>query len=70
MVKNMKTELRLLIAVITCLFFSVACGQKGPLFLPGSPSAIRTTIAEQQPAPVAESEDDDEDEEEKPNNIN
>jgi predicted small lipoprotein YifL len=66
----MKTELRLLIAFITCLFFSVACGQKGPLFLPGSPSTIQTTISDQQPAPVEEFEDDEDDEEEKTNNIN
>jgi len=63
----MRTKPRLLIAFITCLFFSVACGQKGPLFLPGSPSMIQTAVPDPQPAPVEESE---EDEEETADNVN
>jgi predicted small lipoprotein YifL len=64
----MKTKPGLLIAFILCLFVTAACGQKGPLFLPGNPSTITTTVPEQQSIP---DEDTDEDEEEQQsNNIN
>ncbi len=43
------------------LLFLSACGQTGPLFLPGDPSTIQTTVPQQQPA-IDESEEDDEDE--------
>ncbi len=65
--ENMKTESGLLIAFIICLLFTAACGQKGPLFLPGRPSTIESMVPEQQPAPVEESEEDDE---EQTDNIN
>ena len=51
--------------IICALFFSLSavtgCGQKGPLFLPGDPSAVKTDIPAQ-PAPEQEpKEEDDED---------
>jgi predicted small lipoprotein YifL len=41
------------------LLFVAGCGQKGPLFLPGDPSQVRTTTPQQQPA---DDNDDDDDE--------
>jgi predicted small lipoprotein YifL len=65
----MKTKPGLLIAFFLCLFVTAACGQKGPLFLPGSPSTITTTVTEQQSIPD-EDTDDEEEEEQQSNNIN
>ncbi|MGI9203856.1 MAG: LPS translocon maturation chaperone LptM [Woeseiaceae bacterium] len=54
--------------LLLSLAFLSACGQKGPLFLPGNPSQIQTV-----PSPEQEqinSETDDEDEEEPTTNRN
>jgi len=37
------------------------CGQKGPLYLPGDPSEIRSTVPRQQPVEQTEPAEDDED---------
>ncbi len=68
----MKTQSGLLIAFIINLAFVAACGQQGPLFLPGSPSEIQSAVQEQQAAAEASEENDDEDDEddEQTNNIN
>ncbi len=66
----MKTKPGLLIAFIVSLVFTAACGQKGPLFLPGTPSTIKSMVPEQQPAPVEESEEEEEDDDEQTDNIN
>ena len=68
----MKTQPRLLIAFIISLAFVAACGQQGPLFLPGSPSEIQSAVQEQQAAAEASEDNDDEDDEddEQTNNIN
>ena len=63
----MTTKSELLIAFIISLAFIAACGQKGPLFLPGSPSQIEPERADPQAAPVEESEEDDDDEEQTDN---
>jgi len=63
----MKIESRTLLAFLACILFTAACGQKGPLYLPGRSSTIESMVPEQQPAPVAESEEDDE---EQNDNIN
>jgi predicted small lipoprotein YifL len=71
----MKTQPGLLIAFIISLAFVAACGQQGPLFLPGSPSEIQSAIQEQQAA-AEESEqeydedDEDDEDDEQTNNIN
>jgi predicted small lipoprotein YifL len=65
----MKTQPGLLIAFILSLAFVAACGQQGPLFLPGSPSEIQSAVQEQQAATAEASEEDDEDDEQT-NNIN
>lgn len=67
MIRIMKTKSELLIAFIISLAFVAACGQKGPLFLPGSPSQMEPERVDPQVAPVEESEEDDE---EKTDNIN
>ena len=68
----MKTQPGLLIAFIISLAFVAACGQQGPLFLPGSPSEIQSAVQEQQAATAEASEDDEDDDEddEQTNNIN
>jgi len=63
----MKTSLGLLIVFIISLSFVAACGQKGPLFLPGSPSQMAPERVDPQNMPVQESEEDDE---EQTDNIN
>jgi predicted small lipoprotein YifL len=66
----MKTQLGLLIAFILSLAFVAACGQQGPLFLPGSPSEIQSAVQEQQAVPAEASEEDDDENDEQTNNIN
>jgi len=63
----MKIKPGLLIACIICLLFTAACGQKGPLFLPGSPSQLEPELADPQAMPAQASEEDDE---EQTDNIN
>ncbi len=60
------------LSVLTPLLLLGGCGQKGPLFLPGNPSEIRTEVPAQN-APAVEQqiedqtdEDDDEDSEVQP----
>ncbi len=52
----MSYSLRLLAIALIAALGVVACGQKGPLYLPGNPSEIR-------PEPPEEQQDDDEDDE-------
>ncbi len=67
----MKIKPGLLITFIISLAFVAACGQKGQLFLPGSPSEIQSAVQELQQPAVEESEEDDEDkDEEQTNHIN
>ncbi len=56
----MKNKPVKLFAFIFSVVFLVACGQKGPLILPGVPSTIQSTVPGQQPTPVEETEQDDE----------
>ena len=49
------------LALVLGLLFTAGCGQKGPLYLPGDPSLIKTEV----PPPVQnQTEEDDEDKEE------
>lgn len=63
----MKIESKTLLALLACMLFTVACGQKGPLYLPGQSSTIESMVPEQQPATSEEPEEDDE---EQNDNIN
>jgi len=47
-------------AFMFCLALLAACGQKGPLFLPGAPSTISSAVPGQPPAPAEDSEEDSE----------
>ena len=50
--------------IVLCSLVAAGCGQKGPLYLPGDPSAIKTQV----PAPQqSQQEEQDEEEEEEPN---
>jgi len=55
------TLIRIAIALLTS-FIVAGCGQKGPLFLPGDPSTIRTITPEQNTEQSEERDEDDEDE--------
>jgi predicted small lipoprotein YifL len=58
-----------LLACIFALFgfaFLAGCGQKGPLFLPGNPSAVHTEVPQQGGTAEEEEEDEDESEEVQP----
>ena len=57
----MHSSLKQIILLILTFAFLSACGQKGPLFLPGDPSEVRTTMPEQQ-SQAEENEEDEEDE--------
>lgn len=52
---------RITIALLST-FVVAGCGQKGPLFLPGDPSAVRTTMPQQTTQPAEDRDEDDEDE--------
>lgn len=59
----MKIESRILLALLSCIFLLAACGQKGPLFLPGQSSSFESMIPEQQTeTEQVEAEDDEEEE--------
>ncbi len=55
-------------AVLMSLILVAACGQKGPLYLPGDPSQIKTDVPNQGNTPEqqtdGDSEEDSDDEEE------
>jgi len=53
----MKMKLLYLFSAFLCILALTACGQKGPLFLPGDPSQMQTVEGAQEEAP---SEDEDE----------
>jgi predicted small lipoprotein YifL len=57
---NIRETKLLLIASILAL---ASCGQKGPLFLPGNPSEIRTEVPEQD---TQADDDTDQDDDERP----
>lgn len=48
--------------VLLSTFVLAGCGQKGPLFLPGDPSAVRTTTPQQGNQQAEEGDEDDDDE--------
>lgn len=63
----MNFQSRTLLAFLTCFFLLAACGQKGPLYLPGRTSSFESMTPEQQPA---EQQQDSEDDDEEPDNDN
>ena len=53
---------RYLTALFIAFLFAAGCGQKGPLYLPGDPSEIKTSVPPQPQNEPEEDEDEDEDE--------
>lgn len=60
----MLTHVERIILLLAAAMALSGCGQKGPLFLPGDPDALRTTTPNR--APVQQQQEDEEDEEEPP----
>lgn len=60
----MRNSISSTIILLLSLAFLSACGQKGPLFLPGNPSTLQSlpTAEEMQQEAAAEDEEDDEEE--------
>ena len=52
------------LALLLALLFAAGCGQKGPLYLPGNPSQIKTDVPRQDEGQTEEDDEDDEDEDE------
>ena len=63
----MKIETKSLLGLLAFILLISACGQEGPLYLPGQSSTIESMMPGQQPATAEESE---EDAEEQTDNIN
>lgn len=47
----MKTKSAVILTSLAGLFLVSACGQEGPLYLPGEPSSRSSTIPKQEEAP-------------------
>ena len=56
----MRTRLLAIVALLLSAGLVAGCGQKGPLYLPGSPSEVQSVTGQPQPQPPPE-EDEDED---------
>jgi predicted small lipoprotein YifL len=56
----MQNPVKYIVLILISLTALAACGQKGPLFLPGDPSEIRSIAQEGQP-PSEQGEDDEDD---------
>ena len=58
-------NIRYPLALLLALLFAAGCGQKGPLYLPGDPSTIKTDVPRQDESQVEADEDDNEENEDK-----
>ena len=52
------------LALVLGLLFTAGCGQKGPLYLPGDPSLMKTDVPAQDQSQTEEDDEDKEEEEE------
>jgi predicted small lipoprotein YifL len=59
-----------LVIFLFSLLLIAACGQKGPLFLPGDTNQISTSMPAQQTAPVEQVEEDKDDEDDPVTRLN
>ncbi len=59
---------RYFLASFLALLFAAGCGQKGPLYLPGDPSEIKTDVPRQDESQTEENDEDEEEEELRDNN--
>ena len=55
----MQNSIKIVALILMSLSTLAGCGQKGPLFLPGDPSEIRSVSQENQPARQGDEDDDD-----------
>jgi len=62
----MRNPVSLISILVLSLAFLSACGQKGPLFLPGNPSTLRSIPTAEQLQQDVEAEEAEDDEEEEP----
>jgi len=54
---------RYVLVILVAFLFAAGCGQKGPLYLPGDPSEIKTDVPNpEQSQPQEDDQDDDEEE--------
>ena len=60
--ENMQPRYLTLFIILFVFCGAAACGQKGPLFLPGSPSEIQQTLNETPDAEEADDEDEEDEE--------
>ena len=60
----MRNPISSMIILLLSLAFLSACGQKGPLFLPGNPSTLQSIPTAEQMQQEGEAEDNEDDEEE------
>ncbi len=51
------------LVLLLALLFAAGCGQKGPLYLPGNPSQIKTDVPRQDEGQTEEDDEDDAEEE-------
>ncbi len=58
-------NIRYPLALLLALVFAAGCGQKGPLYLPGDPSRIKTDVPRQDESQAEADEKDEEDDEDK-----
>ena len=56
-------NIRYPLALLLALLFAAGCGQKGPLYLPGDPSTIKTDVPRQDENQTVEDDDEEEEEE-------
>lgn len=69
----MRVETKFLLVLLASSFAVVACGQKGPLYLPGRSSTFESMVPEQQPQPddaSAQDASDEDDDDQQTDNIN
>ncbi len=59
------TQSRRLFAALLCALPIAGCGQKGPLYLPGNPSEVKSEVPSTNASTVPDDEDEDERDEKK-----
>lgn len=53
----MSTYFRFVAVALCGSFLISACGQEGPLYIPGTPSEVKSTVPQQESAPQQTEED-------------
>ncbi len=58
---------RALLALLLTFFFAAGCGQKGPLYIAGDPTEIKTNVSQPDEGQTENDDDEDEDEQSQDN---